>query len=102
MVVRNVFSDWNAWVSASASVDSALPGSHDDASLFSSSVIFGPKPKPSTIVTTIQNARTAHLILRPHTAPANRLVIIGSLACEGPVSDACRGPRGACRQAQRT
>src|SRR5262245_15360683 len=74
-VVRNVFSDWKTSVCSSASVDSALAGNHDDASLFSSSVILDPKPNPSTIVTTTQNARTAHLTLRPQTAPAILLVM---------------------------
>src|SRR5262245_36717779 len=74
-VVRNVFSDWNTSVCCSASVDSALAGNHDDASLFSSSVILEPKPNPSTIVTPTQKETTAHVTLRPQTAPAILLVI---------------------------
>ena len=50
-------------------MDSALAGSHDEASLFWTSVSLDAKPEATTKMT-IQAARTIHLVTRPVSWPA--------------------------------
>ena len=54
--------------SASTCVDSALGGSHDWASFFSTPVSF-PDSGPATATTTTQNTSTSHLVRRPAGIP---------------------------------
>src|SRR4051812_29428591 len=60
----NVLGDWNAFCAASTLVDSALPGSQDWASFFSTPVSL-PASGPSTATTSSQKMSTSHLVLRP-------------------------------------
>src|SRR3954451_2807038 len=60
---------WKGLSSLSALVDSALPGSQDEASLSWTSVSFCAKPE-ATPNTTIQAARTIHLVMGEVSFPA--------------------------------
>ena len=63
------FWSWNGAILSSALVDSALPGSHEDASLFWTSVSFPAKvPRPTKA--TSQKPRTSHLVTLPVSLPA--------------------------------
>src|SRR3954452_17761288 len=63
------FWSWNGASSPSALVDSALEGSHDDASLFWTSVSFWAN-MPATPKMTTQAARTTHLVTGEVSLPA--------------------------------
>src|SRR5690606_29788479 len=65
----------NASLASSARVDSASPGSQEEASLFSTSESL-PAPMPPTMTTATQNKTTSHLIRRPQTAAASRLPMV--------------------------
>src|SRR3954451_11565197 len=60
---------WNGLSSSSALVDSALPGSQDDASLSWTSVSFWANPPEMPRITT-QATRTIHLVTREVSLPA--------------------------------
>ena len=60
---------WNGFIFSSASVDSALPGSQDEASLFWTSVSL-PAKLPSPTTATSQKPSTNHLVTRPVSLPA--------------------------------
>src|SRR5215813_3762595 len=65
----SVFCDWNDSCRWSACVDSALPGSQDDASLFSTFDSF-PASGPARPTTISQNTNTSHLVRCPVSRPA--------------------------------
>ena len=60
---------WNGSIFSRARVDSALPGSHEEASLFWTSVSL-PAKLPRTPTAMIQKASTIHLVTGPVSLPA--------------------------------
>src|SRR5882757_875276 len=77
MTPNSVFGDWNAPCRLRAWVDSALPGSHEEASLFSA-LLSLPASDPAKATTISQNTRTRNLVRRPVSSPAKDRVIRGS------------------------
>ena len=63
------FGSWNGSIFSMARVDSALPGSHEEASLFWTSVSL-PAKIPRTTNAPIQNASTIHLVTGLVSLPA--------------------------------
>src|SRR5438094_6730510 len=74
---------WKGVSFSRALVDSALPGSQEDASLFWTSVSLPANP-PSTPTATSQNSRTNHLVTLPVSLPA-------ICRCMGPLHQPCLG-----------
>ena len=56
-------------------MDSALGGSHAEASFFSAPISF-PESGPATATTTSQNTSTSHLVRRPAGTPTIALTLL--------------------------